>query len=148
LNGIAPMDWAYLFNGFHGRIGRQTFWIAMAVLAVAEIVCHLIADAFQGDRLGAIVDLVFTYPEFAVAMKRAHDRDLPVWLLYIFFGAGAVLDLVTVLGLAGSDETPSMLSLAFAVPFTVFGLALLIELGFRRGSVGPNQNGPDPLAKV
>ena len=142
------MDWAYLFNGFHGRIGRQTFWIAMAVLAVAEIVCHLIADAFQGDRLGAIVDLVFTYPEFAVAMKRAHDRDLPVWLLYIFFGAGAVLDLVTVLGLAGSDETPSMLSLAFAVPFTVFGLALLIELGFRRGSVGPNQNGPDPLAKV
>jgi len=62
------------------------------------------------------------------------------------FGAGAVLDLFTVLGLAGSDETPSMLSLAIAVPFAVFGLALLVELGFRRGTVGPNQYGPDPLA--
>jgi uncharacterized membrane protein YhaH (DUF805 family) len=140
------MNWAYLLNGFHGRIGRQTFWIAMAVLTVTELICHFVAEQIQGDRLSAIIDLAFTYPEFAVAIKRAHDRDLPVWLLGIFFGAGAMLDLFTVLGLAGSDEAPSMLSLAIAVPFTVFGLALLVELGFRRGTVGPNQYGPDPLA--
>jgi uncharacterized membrane protein YhaH (DUF805 family) len=140
------MDWAYLFNGFHGRISRQTFWIGIAVLTVAEFVCHFIAEQIQGDRLSAIVDLAFTYPEFAVAIKRAHDRDLPVWLLGIFFGAGAVLDLFTVLGIAGSDDAPSMLSLAIVVPFMVFGLALLVELGFRRGTVGPNQYGPDPLA--
>jgi uncharacterized membrane protein YhaH (DUF805 family) len=142
------MDWGHLFNGFHGRIGRQSFWIGMGVLTVAEIVAHLFAEQWQGDRLSAIVDLAFTYPELAVAMKRAHDRDLPVWLLGIFFGGGALLDLLTVLGLAGSDETPSMLSLAIAVPFTVFGLALLIELGFRRGTVGPNQYGPDPVANT
>jgi uncharacterized membrane protein YhaH (DUF805 family) len=142
------MDWIYLFNEFHGRIGRQTFWIAMAVLAAAEIVCHLIAGAFQGDRVGAIIDLAFTYPEFAVTTKRAHDRDLPVWLLGIFFGASVLLDLLTVLDLAGTDEAPSMLSLAIAVPFGVLGVALLVELGFRRGTVGPNQYGPDPLAKV
>jgi uncharacterized membrane protein YhaH (DUF805 family) len=142
------MDWGHLFNGFHGRIGRQSFWIGMGVLTVAEIVAHLFAEQWQGDRLSAIIDLAFTYPELAVAMKRAHDRDLPVWLLGIFFGGGALLDLLTVLGLAGSDETPSMLSLAIAVPFTVFGLALLIELGFRRGTVGPNQYGPDPVANT
>jgi uncharacterized membrane protein YhaH (DUF805 family) len=142
------MDWLYLLNGFHGRIGRQTFWFAMGVLAVAEIIGHLIAEGIQGDRLSAIVDLAFAYPEFAVSMKRAHDRNLPVWLLLIFFGAGALLDLFTVLGLAGSDEAPSMLSLAIAVPFTVFGLALLVELGFRRGTIGPNPHGPDPLARV
>ena len=141
------MDWAYLFNTFHGRIGRQTFWIGMAILAVAEIFSHLVAEQIQGDRLSAIVDLAFTYPEFAVAIKRAHDRPLPVWLLGAFFGASALLDLLTVLGLDGSDEAPSMLSLAIAVPFTVLGLALLIELGFRKGTVGPNQFGPDPLAK-
>jgi uncharacterized membrane protein YhaH (DUF805 family) len=142
------MDWVYLLNGFHGRIGRQTFWFAMGVLAVAEIMSHLVAEQVQGDRLSAIVDLAFTYPEFAVATKRAHDRNLPVWLLAIFFGAGALLDLFTVLDLAGTDEAPSMLSLVFAVPFTVFGLALLVELGFRRGTVGPNPNGPDPLART
>jgi uncharacterized membrane protein YhaH (DUF805 family) len=36
-------------------------------------------------------------------------------------------------------------SLAIVVPYGVFALALLVELGFRRGTVGPNQYGPDPL---
>jgi uncharacterized membrane protein YhaH (DUF805 family) len=142
------MDWGYLLNGFHGRIGRRTFWIAIGVLAVAELIAHLIAEGIQGDRLSAIVDLAFAYPELAVAMKRAHDRNLPVWLLFIFFSAGAALDLLAVLGIAGSDESPSMLSLAIAVPFTVFGLALMVELGFRRGTIGPNPYGPDPLARA
>ncbi|HEX8807418.1 MAG TPA: DUF805 domain-containing protein [Xanthobacteraceae bacterium] len=140
------MDWAYLFNSFEGRISRQTFWIGMVIVTVAEIFGHLIAEAIQGDRLSAIVDLAFTYPEFAVAVKRAHDRNLPLWLLIVFFGGGALLDLLTVLQLTGSTEQPSLLSLMIAVPFTVLGLALLIELGFRRGTIGPNQYGPDPIA--
>jgi uncharacterized membrane protein YhaH (DUF805 family) len=141
------MDWAYLFNSFDGRISRQTFWTAMVALLIAEIFAHMIAEAIQGDRLSAIVDLAFTYPEFAIAAKRGHDRETPMWLLIIFFGAGAVLDLLAVLELSGTDEEPSMLSIFIAVPFTVLGLALLIELGFRRGTVGSNQYGPDPLAK-
>ena len=80
-NRNRPMDWLYLLNSFHGRIGRQTFWIAM-------VVCHdrravrraTIAEQIQGDRLSAIVDLAFTYPEFAVAVKRAHDRNMPNWV--------------------------------------------------------------------
>ncbi len=140
------MDWAYLFNRFDGRIGRKKFWIAIVVLTVAEIFAHFVAEAIQGDRLSAIVDLAFTYPEFAVAAKRGHDRNMPLWLLVVFFGAGAVLDLLAVLELTGTDEEPSALSLFIAVPFTVLGLALLVELGFRRGTVGPNQYGPDPLA--
>ena len=143
---MGSIDWAYLFNGFHGRIGRQTFWIGIVVLTVVELVAHFVAEEIQGERLSAIACCAFTCGKFAVALKRAHDRDLPVWLLFIFFGASAVLDLLTVLGLAGTDETPSMVSLAIAVPFAVFGLALLVELGFRRGTVGPNQYGPDPAA--
>ena len=140
------MDWAYLLNSFEGRINRKTFWTGMAVLITAEILAHLVAQSLQGDRLSAIVDLAFTYPEFAIAAKRAHDRDLPIWILIVFFGGGAVLDLLTVLELAGSTEQPSVLSLFIAVPFTVLLMALLIELGFRRGTIGPNQYGPDPVA--
>jgi uncharacterized membrane protein YhaH (DUF805 family) len=140
------MNWGYLLNSFEGRIGRQTFWIAMAAVTVAEIFSHIIAEAVQGDRLSAIVDLAFTYPEFAIAVKRAHDRNLPLWLLIVFFGGGALLDLLTVLELTGSKDEPSLLSLVIAVPFTVLGLALVIELGFRRGTIGPNRYGPDPLA--
>ena len=141
------MDWAYLLNSFEGRISRKTFWIGMAVLVSAEILGHLVAQTLQGDRLSAIVDLAFTYPEFAIALKRAHDRNLPLWILVAFFGGGAMLDLLTVLDLTGTREQPSLFSLLIAVPFTVLGLALLVELGFRRGTIGPNQYGPDPLGQ-
>jgi len=140
------MDWVYLLNSFDGRIGRKTFWIAMAVVTVAEILGHFVAEAIQGDRLSAIVDLVFTYPEFAIAAKRGQDRNLPLAVVGTFFAAGVVLDLITVLGWSGTAEQPSTLSLAIALPFTVFGLALLVELGFRKGTTGPNRYGPDPLA--
>lgn len=140
------MDWVYLLSSFEGRISRKTFWIAIAVLIVAELAGYLIAQALQGDRLSAIVDLAFVYPEFAIAAKRAHDRDLPIWILVVFFGGGAVLDLLTVLELSGGNDQPSLMSLMIAVPFTVLLVALLIELGFRRGTVGPNQYGPDPVA--
>jgi len=140
------MDWVYLFNSFDGRISRRTFWIGIAVLLVAEITAHLAAEALQGDRLSAIIDLAFIYPEFAVAAKRAHDRDLPIWILIVFFGGGAVLDLLTVMDLTGSAEQPSVLSLFIAVPFTVLLVALMIELGLRRGTIGPNRYGPDPVA--
>jgi uncharacterized membrane protein YhaH (DUF805 family) len=142
------MDWAYLLNSFDGRIGRKAFWIAMAALTVAEIFGHILAEEIQGDRLSAIVDLAYTYPEFAVAVKRAHDRNMPLWLLIVFFVASAVLDLLTVLELTGTEDQPSLLTILIALPFTVLGVALLVELGFRRGTIGPNQYGPDPLAKV
>jgi uncharacterized membrane protein YhaH (DUF805 family) len=140
------MDWIYLLSSFEGRISRKTFWIGIAVLIVAELVVYFVAEALQGDRLSAIADLAFIYPEFAVAVKRAHDRNLPIWILVVFFGGEAVLDLLTVLELAGSIDQPSVVSLVIAVPFTVLLVALLIELGFRRGTIGPNQYGPDPVA--
>jgi uncharacterized membrane protein YhaH (DUF805 family) len=142
------MDWAYLYLNFEGRIGRKTFWIAIAVLTVAEIVVHYLAVQIQGDRLSAIVDLACTYPEFAVAVKRAHDRNMPLVFLIAFFGASAVLDLLTVLEMTGTDEEPSSVSVLIAVPFSILALFLLVELGFRKGVDGPNQYGPDPLGTV
>jgi len=142
------MDWAFLYNTFDGRIGRKTFWIAIAVLTVAEIIVHLAAEQIQGDRLSAIVDLAFTYPEFAIAVKRAHDRNMPLVFLIAFFGASAVLDLLTVLEMTGTEDEPSAVSVLIAVPFTILALFLLVELGFRKGVPGPNQYGPDPLGTV
>ena len=74
------------------------------MVTVAEIFGHFIAEQIQGDRLSAIVDLAFTYPEFAIAVKRGHDRNMPLWLIGAFFAASVLLDLLTVLGLAGTDD--------------------------------------------
>ncbi len=78
-------------------------------------------------------------------MKRAHDRNMPLVFLIAFFGASAVLDLLTVLEMTGTDEEPSSVSVLIAVPFSILALFLLVELGFRKGVDGPNQYGPDPL---
>ena len=46
-----------------------------------------------------------------------------------------------------SIETPELV--AIEMPLAGIGsrfIALLVELGFRRGTPGPNQYGPDPLA--
>ncbi|HTV30420.1 MAG TPA: DUF805 domain-containing protein [Xanthobacteraceae bacterium] len=142
------MNWHYLLDSFDGRISRRTFWIAMGIVGAGNVLACLAADYIQGDKLNAIVDLAFNYPEFAIAVKRGQDRNLPIWLIGIFFAASVLLDLFTVTGLAGVDDQPSTLELVFAIPFTVFGLALLFELGFRKGTSGPNQYGPDPLAGV
>ena len=142
------MDWNFLYNSFEGRIGRKTFWIAVAVLSVVEVAAHFIAEQIQGDRLSAIVDVAFVYPEFALAVKRAHDRNMPVVFLIVFFAASAFLDLLTVLEMTGTDDEPSSISVLIAVPFTILALFLLVELGFRKGVDGPNQYGPDPLETV
>jgi uncharacterized membrane protein YhaH (DUF805 family) len=142
------MNWAYLLNEFHGRIGRQPFWIAMAAVVIINILTCFVVGQIAGERPSAIVDLAFTYPEFAIALKRSYDRNLPVWFVAAFFVANGVLDLLDILGWSGTPDNLNMLTLAITVPFTVLALALLVELGFRRGTVGPNQYGPDPLAKI
>jgi uncharacterized membrane protein YhaH (DUF805 family) len=142
----AAMDWLYIIDSFHGRIGRTTFWIAMVIVVVANYLACYAAQNLQGDQLNAIVDLAFTYPEFAIAVKRGNDRDWPLWPIATFFAGSVLLDLFAVVGLSGGDDTPSLLSFIVAVPFSVLGLGLLVELGFRRGTVGSNQHGPDPLA--
>jgi uncharacterized membrane protein YhaH (DUF805 family) len=142
------MNWRYLLDSFDGRISRRTFWIAMGLVAGANVLACLAADYIQGDKLNAVVDLVFNYPEFAIAAKRGHDRNLPMWLVGIFFGASVLLDFFTVTGWAGGDDQPSTLELILAALFVILGLALLIELGFRKGTSGPNQYGPDPLAST
>ena len=140
------MNWLYLLNSFEGRISRKPFWIAMTVVAIANAAACYAAIVIDGDRLSAIVDLLFTYPQFAIATKRCHDRDMPIWLLIVFFVGNAVLDLFDVLGVSGTPDEPSMLVIAISVPFMVLLVVLVIELGFRRGTPGPNRYGPDPLA--
>ena len=88
------MDWRYLLDAFHGRIGRQTFWIALVLVLIANALACYVAQQIGGDKLNAVVDLVFTYPEFAIAVKRGNDRNMPLWPIAVFF-AGSVPETTT-----------------------------------------------------
>lgn len=141
------MDWVHLFTSFEGRISRQPFWLAWAIFIAVEFTIALATDEINSDRLSAILDLVLIYPQFAVCAKRGHDRNTPTWVIGLFFAFVAVIDLALLGGwipTADLRETTS-LSLLVALPLAVFVLVLLIDLGFRRGTSGPNRYGPDPL---
>jgi len=138
------MDWIYLFTSLNGRISRQTFWIGFAFLAAAELANSSLAYVIESERLRAIPDLALTYLEFALATKRANDRNLPPWVVALFFGINTALDLFILF--TGSFDPESPIAEIITLPFAILGVILLIELGFRRGTDGPNRYGPDPLA--
>ena len=136
--------WTYVFTSFQGRINREPFWIAFGILAAIEIAAQWLAGQAENDTLSTILDLAFTYPEFALAVKRANDRDLTPWIVALFFAGNVALDLFTLLN--GPIDTTNSINGLILVPFALLAVALIVELGFRRGTVGPNRFGPDPLA--
>jgi uncharacterized membrane protein YhaH (DUF805 family) len=117
------------------------------------------ADAIPGMmRKAAIIQIVitaiFAYPATALMKKRLNDRDRPAWYVYVFW-APTVLNLL--LGLTGLSHTmtdmggmmmpqPSGLGWVVNIASLAIGIWALVELGFLRGTQGPNQHGPDPVA--
>jgi uncharacterized membrane protein YhaH (DUF805 family) len=101
-----------------GRVGRQAWWTVGVLPATAFV---LLAARFQLHRrmgpLGfPLVMSGLAWVSIAVGVKRCHDRDRSGWWL-----------------------------LAHCVP--VLGtLWSLVDLGFLRGTPGPNRFGPDPAS--
>jgi len=136
------MNWNYLLTSTEGRISRQPFWIALIILIGIEIGAHFAI----GERWSSIVSLLLAYPYFAVIAKRGHDRNAPTWIAGVFIAGAVLLDLLVLLDLAGPLDNPNMLLYVILAPFGIMALILLIDFGFRRGTVGENRFGPDPLA--
>ena len=130
------MDMA-LFTSFEGRINRQKWWLGMIVLMIVEWIVFMLVGMKLGLSTMAgmdpndpataqslvmlsapmlIVGLVFLWPSLALYAKRWHDRGKSGWWTLII--------LIPLIG----------------------GLWALIELGFLRGTDGPNEYGADPLA--
>jgi uncharacterized membrane protein YhaH (DUF805 family) len=137
--------WIYVFTGFYGRINREPFWIAFGILVLVEIASQLLSTQLDSNALGAILDLAVTYPEFAVAVKRSNDRNLSPWFVAVFFAVAVAADLFTLIN--GPIDSESTLVYLVQIPLLVMELALIVELGFRPGTPGPNRFGPDPLSR-
>src|SRR6516162_11467746 len=92
------MKWIRFFGNFEGRIPRKTFWLAnIAVFLIEVIVTALVAAAVDelagetaGDVATHILTLAFFYPQFVIALKRAHDLDMPKQIIYAWYVALAV----------------------------------------------------------
>lgn len=159
------MDFKNLFTNFNGRIGRQSFWIGTISTIVASLILQFIVSSVLGVGMmeyysskaawaQLIVLLIIAYPVTALMAKRLNDRDRPSWMKWVFW-APTVLSVLLGLTGAGYSMTdmggvmvpaPSTLMTVLSLLSMAVGLWALVELGILRGTQGPNQHGPDPVA--
>ena len=138
-------DILHLWFGFKGRINRAKLWLVIVINTVIVMIGGGLAFATGSTIVWALFGLfyiVVIVSGLGVAIRRLHDRDKSGWWAVLFYVAPALLSglgaaLGSSLGLGAS-----IFSLAsFAISIWAF-----VELGCLRGTQGPNQYGPDPLA--
>jgi uncharacterized membrane protein YhaH (DUF805 family) len=145
------MSMSQLLFSFSGRLNRKPYWLTTLCLILVFLVLITVvfvvggASILSGDLsgLGAmIIILVLLYIPLlwiglALGAKRLHDRNKSGWWLLLFWFLPAILQ--------GAGEQID----GIGIVLTLAGLAIsiwgLVEIGFLRGTVGPNQYGPDPL---
>jgi uncharacterized membrane protein YhaH (DUF805 family) len=130
----------WLMFGFQGRINRAKYWLATVIYGV--FVVALIGAAFIFHFSGlflavfAIVCIVLFISGIAIGVKRLHDRDKSGWWLLLFYAVPALFDAMD------RVLSPHLIFNLVSIAITIW---LIVELGFLRGTPGPNPYGPDPL---
>ena len=146
---------------YTGRINRAKYWLALAIYLAITVLLIAIGLIMFGNSILAIGDeetddivvgllsrgigftlivLVVYIPMvisgFMVGIKRLHDRDKSGWWLLVFYVLPGALNAI--------GET---LAAGWIFSLASFAVSIwaLVELGFLRGTVGPNRYGPDPL---
>jgi uncharacterized membrane protein YhaH (DUF805 family) len=139
------MDWRHLFLGLEGRISRKPFWIGTGVLFAVGLASLFLQSHLDAPRPAAILGLALLYPEFAVTMKRARDRDMSLLLPALLLVLGVVAYALDFFGFTGTDASSFEPYDLFAMCYLLLSVYLLVVLGFFKGTPGPNRFGPNPL---
>ena len=144
------MDRLKPFFSLKGRASRLAFWRFQAwqALISAVIWCVTIWVTMAAGWLGAAPFLllgVMLAASVCMTIRRLHDRNRSAWWL-IAFGPGPYLLMMSVYILADTVGGPvaTLASLPLALGAIVLAVWSWIELGFRRGTRGPNAFGAEP----
>jgi uncharacterized membrane protein YhaH (DUF805 family) len=140
---------ALLFS-FRGRIGRQPYWLASIAMIALTILIGSILAFSRGSILppdtgrldaGALLLLAsyvpFVWVALAVGAKRLHDRGKSAWWLLPFYALPSIID--------GAGSYAGGMEMVFTLVSLALTVWAVVELGFLRGTTGPNAYGPDPL---
>lgn len=146
------MQWAHALTGFHGRLRRRDFWIGLMLLLLVEIVLVFVFPGIMRPTGPTEIELatlwlalaILVWGSAALIVKRLHDRGKSA-LWYPLFGLAPAI--CYQLGVVYSSNISNVLSPA-QEGLWLLGLILwmwaLVELGFMKGTEGPNRYGPDP----
>ena len=133
-------DIGSLLFSFQGRINRAKYWLATVIYTA--IVAVMIGAGYLFDfsslffAVFVVVCIALFISGVAVGIKRLHDRDKSGWWLLLFYLVPGVFD--------GLDRVLGP-NLIFNLVSLAISLWMIVELGFLRGTSGPNRYGNDPL---
>lgn len=136
---------------FRGRAPRLEYWQVQLASSVVAGVCVLLAMLVvpvAGPAGGAVMLLVIPLllASLATGVRRLHDRNKSGWWLLIYWLAPTAVSAWAETQSEGSDMYMAAVALSLA------GLAVtiwsLVELGFLKGSQGPNRFGAVSMMPV
>lgn len=145
-----------LYTTTAGRISRKNWWIGVVGIIVASIVLSIILSLVGLNAAWAqlIVYVLLFFPNWCIGLKRRQDRDNNGMDFKILMGVSGLLTLVQALGI-GVTMTDMGNGVAMPAPdawlmvlyglMGIFGIYMLVQLGFLKGTPGPNTYGADPL---
>jgi uncharacterized membrane protein YhaH (DUF805 family) len=142
------LNLGWLLFSFQGRINRAKYWLAILIFFIIGIVAGIVGFV-SGHNLGfqifnAVVEIALFISGLAVGAKRLHDHEKSAWWLLLFSFAPA---LFIILGVVLRISSGSWAAMAvFAIAAFAIGIWSFVLLGCLRGTVGPNDYGPDPVA--
>ena len=138
-----------------GASGASFFWLGLINLLIVEIVLSFLFAGIMRPTGATSVELatlwlalaILLWVSAALIVKRLHDRDRSA-LWYPLYGLAPVL--AYKLGVVFSSNISNVLSPA-QQGFWLLSVALwiwaIVELGFLKGTTGPNRFDPDPLGQ-
>jgi uncharacterized membrane protein YhaH (DUF805 family) len=161
---MSDISWGHLLFGFRGRINRAKWWLTVLVTIILSFVFIGIGMVTQSETIAGVLTFILWIIQLwigvAAGAKRLHDLNrTAAWLVFfwgvpillgIIFAAYAGVSVVTMIA-AGKEVDPNEMvrigGVALIIGVLVFAIAIwaLIWFGCLRGTVGPNQYGPDPL---
>jgi uncharacterized membrane protein YhaH (DUF805 family) len=160
-----------LLFSFKGRINRKPWWLATiaaglaasVITAVIEIIArssgHVAVDPVtsQTEPTGLLgfavlaVGLANMWIGFALSVKRLHDRDRTGWwLVWQLLSIILAVILIVVAIVVPEEQRPLWYALGGGAGVLAFVISvwLFVQIGFLRGTQGPNRFGPDPLGAM
>ena len=160
---MGNISWGNLLFGFSGRINRAKWWLTVLVTVIISVLIQIVVAIHEtvGGIVALIGFIVTIWIGLAAGAKRLHDLNRTAAWLVVFYGLPILL-IIILIAAAGMSlgaallTNPDQLDASALVGLGVFGIIImllilavgiwsLIWLGCLRGTVGPNQYGPDPL---
>jgi len=167
----SPMPVRNLLLGLKKRINRAPYWIVtigayvigfgLLILAAAGNYASLVDGdpaTIETGHLAILVTIIaltflglilFLYVQITIMAKRLHDRNKSAWWVLFYFAALSLPRLFPDAGMPDAGRGMTASGTAADMVAIVVWLWFFVELGFFKGTQGPNRFGPDPLgAKV